>query len=271
MNGGGADPNCFTPAGGPPAFPTSNNTAATIGASFTGTILNGISEGLDVFEAPPVSGGSYTLSVSVPGNTGTVVQSQTATITSIVPPALLRAGAGPPGPAVSAVGTVTSTVALPVPGVTEAYVQLVDYGPTVAGATSCVGATPAAPIYYTYLLRAPGGTVTFPAAVCTAQQNAALSANAGIATDGDAFTTQAIGFDYLAYEASYPSSLGVASPSLAGSGPGHQADVTISSKGVFNQPAGGGPIVALPGAVEPTNAADPQPESIRRSAGLTRH
>jgi hypothetical protein len=268
VNGGAVDPNQFTPAGGPPAFPTSNNTAATIGASFTGHALIGISEGLDVFAVPPVAGGSYTLSVSVPGNTGTVVQSQTAKITSITPPNLLPAFAGPPAPVVTftgpTAGTVTSTVALPVPGVTEVYVQLVDYGPTAAGAASCVGATAATPIYYTYVLKA-SGTATFPSAVCTAQQNAALAANAGIATDGDAFTTQAIGFDYPAYEASYPSSLGVVSPSLKGSGPNSQADVTVSSKGVFNLPIPGSVLVPLPAAVEPTGAADPQPESVRRS------
>ena len=51
---------------------------------------------------------------------------------------------------------------------------------------------------------------------------------------------QAIGFDYGAYEASYPTSLGVTAPSLTGAGASHQADVTISTQGVYNQPAGGG-------------------------------
>jgi hypothetical protein len=148
-----------------------------------------------------------------------------------------------PAPTVSGAGGATFPVVLPA-GVTEAYIQVVDYGPTAfvgpapgAQATSCVGATATAPLYYTIVVKA-SGTATLPAgSLCSAAQNTTAS---GTASDGDAFTVQAIGFDYGAYEASYPTSLGVTAPSLTGAGASHQADVTISTQGVYNQPAGGG-------------------------------
>jgi hypothetical protein len=168
---------------------------------------------------------------------------------------------------------VTAVVALPA-GVTEAYIQLTDFGPTATDPTSgnqvasCVGAGSGSatsngsfPVYYTVVIRA-SGTATFPAgSVCTAAQNAAFPTNVtnGDASDGDAFTVQAIGFDYGAYEASYTGisgigGLGVPNPSLAGSGSTHQADVTISSQGLFNQPIGGGLLNGAGGAVLPASA-----------------
>jgi hypothetical protein len=102
-------------------------------------------------------------------------------------------------------------------------------------------------VYYTVLMRA-SGTATLPAgALCSASDN---SPPGGTASDGDAFTVQVIGFDYPAFEAAYPSSLGNAAPSLVGLGASHQADVTISPQAVYNVPVGGGP--AVPG-VMPTS------------------
>ena len=237
--GGGADPNAFTPGGGPPAFNIAGN-AAAVQAGF-----NAISEGLDVFAIAPAVG-AYSLSVNVPANTGAVTATAAATLTSA---ALLPAFVSPV-PVVAATGGVTAATALPA-GVTEAYVQITDFGPTTAGATSCVGASAGSPVYYTVVIKA-SGTATFPAgSVCTAAQNTTAS---GSASDGDAFTVQGIGFDYGAYEASYPSSLGVAAPSLTGSGASHQADVTISSQGVYNLPVGGGMINGAGGAVLPSGA-----------------
>jgi hypothetical protein len=46
--------------------------------------------------------------------------------------------------------------------------------------------------------------------------------------------------------------LGQTTPSLAGAGASHQADVTISTQGVYNQPVGGGLITPSGGAVLPT-------------------
>jgi hypothetical protein len=240
-NGGGMDPNQFIPFGGLPAFNPAGNAANP---------ANAISEGLDVFEVAPVVG-TYSLSVAVPANTGTVTASTTAAITTVVTlPAFVA-----PVPVVSVAGGVTMPVVLPA-GVTEAYIQLVNYGSTTitsAGpppvqATSCDGATTTAPVYNTIVVRA-SGAVTFPAGtVCTAAQN--TTAN-GAPSDGDAFTVQGIGFDYGAYEASYPSSLGNPTPSLVGADAAHQADVTISSQGVYNQPAAGGLINGGGGAVIP--------------------
>jgi hypothetical protein len=236
---GGADVNAFTPGGGPPAFDISGNRAAVIAG------FNAISEGLDVFAIAPAVG-AYSLTVNVPANTGTVTATATATLTNATPLGAFAA----PVPIVAATGGVTAPVALPA-GVTEAYVQITDFGPTTAKATSCVGATAAAPVYYTVVIKA-SGTATFPGGtICTAAQNAVATNGP---SDGDAFTVQGIGFDYGAFEASYPSSLGVAAPSLTGSGASHQADVTISSQGVYNLPIGGGMINGVGGAVLPPGA-----------------
>jgi hypothetical protein len=236
---GGADPNAFEPGGGPPAFNIAGNAAAVLAG------FNAISEGLDVFAIAPAVG-SYSLTVSVPANTGTVTSTASATLSSA---ALLPAFTSPV-PVVAATGGVTAPVVLPA-GVTEAYVQITDFGPTTAKAKSCVGATAAAPVYYTVVIKA-SGTATFPGgSICTSAQNTTAT---GSASDGDAFTVQGIGFDYGAFEASYPNSLGVASPSLSGSGATHQADVTISSQGVYNLPIAGGIINGAGGAVLPSGA-----------------
>jgi hypothetical protein len=233
--GGGTDPNQFIPGGGPPAFSLAGNTAATLAG------FNGVSEGLDVFEVPPAVG-TYTLAVAVSTNTVTVpTATATAAITSAAP---LPAFVAPVPVLAGTTGGATAAVVLPA-GVTEAYIQFTDYGsttitkpgPPAVQATSCVGATTATPVYYTVVIKA-SGTATLPAgSLCTATQN--TTANAGTATDGDAFTVQAIGFDYGAFEASYPNSLGASAPSLAGAGASHQADVTVSSAGIYNQLSGG--------------------------------
>jgi hypothetical protein len=241
---GGTNPNSFIPGGGPPAFNVANNAAAVDGG------FNGISEGLDVFAIPPAAG-TYTLSVSVPGNTGTVTQTATAAITSTAGLPLFAT----PGAVYNADGSVTLTYALPA-GVTEAYIQVTDFGPTVlidpkTQATSCVGASVATPVYYTVEVTASGTSALPAGSVCSGAMN--TTANKGTASDGDAFTVQGVGFDYPAYEASYPNSLGKPSPSLAGAGGTHQADVTISAQAVYNI-AG---VVATPGGTfaKPANAA----------------
>jgi hypothetical protein len=239
--GGAPDPNSFIPGGGPPAFNISGNTAAVLKG------FNAISEGLDVFAIAPVVG-AYSLSVNVPANTGTVVSTATSAITSA---ALLPAFVAPV-PVVSAAGGVTTAVALPA-GAVEAYIQVTDFGPTAAGATSCLTspspASAASPVYYTIEVKASGAATLPAGSLCTAAQN--TTAN-GAPTDGDAFTVQGIGFDYSAYEASYPNSLGAPAPSLVGAGASHQADVTVSSQGVYNQPVGGGLLNGAGGAVLPS-------------------
>ena len=224
---GAGDPNAFIPGGGPPAFALAGNQAAVLAG------FNAVSEGLDVFELPPVLG-TYTLAVSVPANTGTVNTSTTAALTSaallpaFIPPVPTLTG----GSATTGAGA-TFPVVLPA-GVTEAYIQVEDFGPTATGGVSCVGATAAAPVYYTIEVTA-SGTATLPAgSLCTAAANTMSS---GAASDGDAFTVQAVGFDYPAYEASYPNSLGKSAPTLVGSGASHQSDITVSSQVVYTIPA----------------------------------
>jgi hypothetical protein len=143
------------------------------------------------------------------------------------------------------------------PGVTEAFVQITDLGPTANDALSCNGSagpdadTPL-PTYYTLRVTASGtyaladllGPVAKPSAtnpsLCTPAQNTAYSlANSSGFTgqsDGDQFTVQLIGFDYPAFAASPIDELGNPAPTLTG--PNGQSDVTISSAVTFSQAAG---------------------------------
>ena len=218
-----ADINQFFPGGGPPAF--CPNGVANCNTAATNAGFNGVSEGLDVFElAAPAVLGTYTLSVAVPGNTGTVTASQSAAITSA---ALLPNWTVPTVPTVytAASGAITFQVTLPA-GVSEAYVQVTDIGPTTAGGVSCIGATAAAPVYYTIEATATGPYTVPAPGICSAAANTTAT---GSASDGDEFGVQSIGFDYPAYEASYPKSLGNPSPTLVGTGASHQADITVST------------------------------------------
>ena len=258
------DPNAFMPLGGLPAFNPAGNAA---NAAANGAI----SEGLDVFELAPAVG-TYGLSVSVPGNTGTVTATASAAISTVV---TLPPFVAPVPVLVGSTGGATLAVVMPA-GVTEAYIQVTDFGPTFLTGTggtqgaSCLmstnptgGISATNPMYYTIVIKATG-TATLPAgSLCTAAQN--TTANGSTPTDGDAFTVQAIGFDYGAYEASYPNSLGVTSPSLAGAGASHQADVTVSSQGVYNQPVGGGALINGAGG-----AALPAGTLRARGSSLTR-
>jgi hypothetical protein len=244
VNGTGTNPNSFIPAGGPPAFNLAGNVAATQAG------FNGISEGLDVFVLAPAVG-TYSLGVSVPANTGTITATATAAISNLAPLPLFA----PPVATLAASGALTVTYVLPA-GVTEAYIQVADYGPTVsqgsAQGTSCVTgadgapASLASPVYYTVEVTA-SGTSTLPAAsICTAALNSAVAANT-VPSDGDAFVVQGVGFDYPAFEASYPSSLGKPAPSLTGSARGTQADLTVSAAAVYNSPVGSTAAVIVPG------------------------
>jgi hypothetical protein len=148
-------------------------------------------------------------------------------------------------------GGASFTAALP-SGVTEAYVQIVDYGPggspsngTIA---NCQGArgTSFAPVYYTIHITSAGlATYTLPPnigpnlattggpsnitpspSICTATQN--TNANGGTATDADNVVVQMIGFDYPIYQAALglTQSTTPQNPPIAGAS--GQADITIS-------------------------------------------
>jgi hypothetical protein len=239
------DINQFTPGGGPPSFNTANNTAAVDGG------FNGISEGFDVFGIAPTAG-TYTLAVTVQANADSTVAGTSAPLTSV---ALLPTMAAPvPATYTAASGVLTfGPVAFPA-GVTQAYIQVTDIGPTMGG-TSCVGATPANPVYYTTVLTAAGTPTPIPApGLCSAAAN--TTASGGTATDGDEFGVQIIGLDYNWYGASYTGisgvgGFGVAAPSLAGTGASGQADITISPLTEYTLPGGNVIAPVAPGARVP--------------------
>lgn len=226
--------------GGPPAFDLLHNGESPVGNGDVPGGTAGISMGLDVFDAvTPVAGGTYSLTVSLPANTGTVSSTKSFSLPS---PYTVLPAFTPPVPTADASGDGGATFAYTLPaGVTEAYIEIVDFGPGPfgAGATasaSCNGSKAAAPVYYTIEVTASGTATLGPAAgpggapsLCTVAQNTA--ANSGTATSSDLFTVQGIGFDYPAYEASYPNSSGNPSPAILG-GNGED-DITISSSPAF--------------------------------------
>jgi hypothetical protein len=166
-------------------------------------------------------------------------------------------------------GGATFTTSLPA-GVTEAYVQIVDYGPNGGPSENSPTVNPSncqlargtrfAPVYYTIHIANPASaTYTLPPSIgpnlatsggisnvqpgptlCTAAQNTA--ANGGTATPADDFVVQMIGFDYPIYQAA----LGLTqqstpqNPQIANTS--GQADVTISVP--MEQDAGGSPVPA---------------------------
>lgn len=236
---GSGDPNSFIPWGGPPAFDPNHDGEGERDGSVIPSGVIGVSEGLDVFAdlAPVV--GAYTLNAPSTGTSAGTVAPPPATFT--LKSTALLAAVTPPIPTMDGAGGATFAVTLP-PGVTQAYLQVTDLAPTSAPAATCNGG--AYPVYYTIFVTA-SGTVTLgdnsgpgtPAAptpsICTSAQNTAAN---GAATDGDNFTVQLIGFDYPAYAASYPNSLGNPAPALVG-GRG-QDDITISSAALYAQPGG---------------------------------
>jgi hypothetical protein len=208
----------------------------------------GISEGIDVFDAlTPVASANYTLTVTLAGTSnGTFSKTANATMVST---ALLPTMAAPTyTPDAAGDGGGTYAITLPA-GVTEAYIEVLDYG---NGGTNCNGAgTPDGftgapdPVYYTIEATASGtytqaalngpdttGAGTGTPSICTAAQNTA--ANGGTASPADIVGIWAIGFDYPAYESSYPNSAGNPAPTIVGAS--GQSDITISPQGFF--PAG---------------------------------
>ncbi len=243
------DPNGygFIPWGGPPAFdPNKDGKGERDGTALSTKIL-GVSEGLDVFAGVTPASGAYNLIVNVPTNqsgaSGNL--SATANLASVA----LLPNVTPPVGTPDGAGGATFAVSLP-PGVTEGYVQITDIGPpqpTAMGATpvtSCNGSD-AKPVYYTLFVTA-SGTATLPPtdgpgapgsttpSICTPAQNTATSGTTP--QQGDQFITQMVGFDYPAYQASYPNSNGNPAPALTGSS--GQADITISSQALFGQLVG---------------------------------
>ncbi len=238
------DPNQLPAAwGGPPAFLNSGSATSVVGSGNYPHGTAGLSMGIDVFANVPAAVGAYKLAVSVPANTGTVTTSASYSLAALTNLGAATAPAYVPD--VAGDGGGTFAFVMPA-GATEAYVEVVDYGPSDAGLTGCNGsgtgiAGPPAvgngvgtPIYYT-LEATASGTVTLPPAlgpggspsVCTAALN---TTNNGAAT-ADQIAIQVIAMDYPLYEASYgaqaTNSNGKPSPTILGAA--GSADISIST------------------------------------------
>jgi hypothetical protein len=253
----------FVDWGGPPAFdPDGNGMGTRDGLIVTGVdsfgdpYFLGVGEGISIFEGATPSTGSYTLSVQLaiagPGGPSFLTKTATANLGSL---ALLPVIAAPLVTPDGGGGATFSIDASSLPaGVTEALVQIIDYGPGAGPnhpqptgaltAPNCQGpkGTNFAPVYYTFEVTSNGantlGQTNGPntnlgggvnnlqpsPSICTAAQNTA----AGTGTVGDNITVQIIGFDYPAYEAAV-GLIGQTvpqTPTIVGSN--GQADITVS-------------------------------------------
>lgn len=269
----------FVPWGGPPAFDpdgTGLGERDGVGAingsdGFGDPYFLGVAEGITVFSNVNASAGKYTLNVAISsvGNGGSVSTQNVTANATLSSLALLPAVTAPVvTPDANGDGGATFTATLP-GGVSEAYVQIVDYGPMggpnegnarATNPPNCQLArgTIFAPVYYTFHITA-SGTYTLPAnigpnlatsggrsnvmpgpSLCTAAQNTAASNNTtGANVPADDFIVQMIGFDYPIYQAA----LGLTQqttpqkPQIANAS--GQADITISTP--MEQDAGGPP------------------------------
>jgi hypothetical protein len=220
------DPEQFVPWGGPPAFdPDGDGQGTRDGQTFPAGTL-GISEGLNVLLMPPVAG-AYVMTVTIPTTTnGAPTFTQNAIMHNAGAFAAATGGelalmATPPTAVPDGGGGLSFAVTLPADE-TEGYIQIEDLGPPTT-APGCHNANPGAkaggdPVFYTIVVHA-SGTVTLPdhagpsggPSICTPAQNTAAD---GATSEGDTFAVQYIGFDYPAFESSYPSSLHVVAPTI---------------------------------------------------------
>ena len=275
----------FVPWGGPPAFDPDgtglgerDGLAINAGTdSFGDPYFLGVGEGVTMFDGVTPRTGTYTLTVVVAtvGSGGSITTSNVSKTASLGTLALLPTLTAPAvTPDANGDGGATFTASLPA-GVTEAYVQIVDYGPNGGPSESspqsnpfnCQGprGTAFAPVYYTFHVTSAASTpYQVPATIgpslattggasnvqpspslCTAAQN--TSANGGAATPADDYVVQMIGFDYPIFQAAH--GLTEAStpqnPQIANAT--GQADITISVP--MEQDAGGTPVPAIRRAV----------------------
>jgi hypothetical protein len=252
----------FIPWGGPPAFdPDGTGMGERDGAgaingvdSFGDPYFLGVGEGVTVFDGLTPTGGTYTLNlaISTVGNGGSVTTStvtKTATLNpSIVLPTITTPVFTPDGN-----GGGSFTTSLPA-GVTEAYVQIVDFGPgggpndgAASNVENCQAArgTHFAPVYYTiHITSAASTTYSLPdtigpnlatsggasnrqpsPSICTAAQNTAAI---GSSTNGDDIVVQMIGFDYPIYQAALGLTQSSTPQNPAITGGSGQSDITIA-------------------------------------------
>lgn len=267
----------FIPWGGPPAFdPDGTGLGERDGVgsinpgldNFGNPYFLGVAEGITVFDGLSPNAGTYTLSLAIAtvGNGGSIstsTVSKTATLGSLAVLPIVNAPALTPD--ANGDGGASFTATLP-SGVTEAYVQIVDYGPNggpneaspATNPPNCQGprGTSFAPVYYTIHIAGSGANNLAPAigpnlattggvsnvqaspSLCTAAQN--TDANGGTATAADDFVVQLIGFDYPIYEAALGLTQKTTPQTPAITGPNGQADITISVP--MEQDAGGAPV-----------------------------
>jgi hypothetical protein len=240
--------NDFVPWGGPPAYdPDGNGLGLRDGLNYLGNQVDGVGEGLTTFLGITPVAGTYNLSLQVPTGLSSSLVESYATITPAAPATLVSTAILPTITAPQLVpdaaldGGATLTFALPA-GTTEAFVQIVDYGPADGGANCQGGIGPtsgAGPVYYTLLVNAASGAnLTLPTTIgpniaaagkiagspslCSAAAN--NTATAGAETGADTFTVQAIAADYPMYELN--SLFGGEAPTIKGAN--GQSDITIS-------------------------------------------
>lgn len=268
----------FIPWGGPPAFDPDgtglgerDGIAINAGTdTFGDPYFLGVGEGITVFDGVTPRTGAYTLTLSIVtvGNNGSKSTSTVNKSANLQSLALLPTITAPAvTPDASGDGGASFTMAPPA-GVTEAYVQIVDYGPNggpgesspATNPPNCQGprGTAFAPVYYTFHITSPASTTyRVPATIgpslattggasnvqpsptlCTAAQNTA--ANGGTATPGDDYVVQTIGFDYPAYAAAHSLIEQTTAQNPAITNGAGQADIALSVP--MEQDAGGTPV-----------------------------
>lgn len=270
----------FIPWGGPPAFdPNGTGLGERDGVgsinpgldNFGDPYFLGVGEGITLFSGVTPRTGQYTLSIAIAtvGNGGSISTSTLTKNATLLSLAMLPAITAPAlTPDANGDGGASFTTSLPA-GVTEAYVQIVDYGPNggpseaspTTNPSNCQGArgTRFAPLYYTFHISNPAVTkYTVPPSIgpnlatsggissiqpgptlCTAAQN--TTAN-GSPAPADDFVVQMIGFDYPIYQAALGLTQSSTPENPAIANALGQADVTLSIP--MEQDAGSAPIPA---------------------------
>jgi hypothetical protein len=261
----------FVAWGGPPAFDpdgdgmgTRDGLIVTDFDSFGDPYFLGVGEGITIFEGVTPSTGTYGLSIQLaiagPGGPQILTKTTSATLNSLALLPTISAPVVTPDANGDGGAAVTVTAAnFPGGAVTEALVQIIDYGPGAGPnnpqnsgnptQANCQGpkGTNFAPVYFTFFVNAAGtytlgpsqgpnlnlnggrGNLQASPSICTAAQNQAAGApdqNGNFV--GDNITVQIIGFDYPDFEAAH-SLLGNSVPQAPSiTGAGGQSDITVS-------------------------------------------
>jgi len=267
----------FVPWGGPPAFDPDNDHMGTrdglvpqdddtfVNFSYYGLqgfpYFLGVGEGVTAFENVTPQTGTYTLAIQIgvagPGGPTYKTISTTASLNSV---ALLPTVTAPVvTPDANGDGGASVVVSVPA-GVTEALVQITDWGPGGGPTKGSAGNDPQmavgnchgpkgeafAPVYYTLDVTS-SGTYPLPTTdgpntnlqgginnlvasptICTAADNNNPPGGIAPVDVGDNITVQMIGFDYPDYEAAVSLTANKVPQAPAIVGANGQSDITIS-------------------------------------------